>query len=371
VVASERLRGEDRRKDEFLAMLGHELRNPLSAIQNASELLTRSALQDQPTRKVGELLARQVTQLARLVDDLLDVSRISLGRIELQRETFELGDAVQHALEAVQPQIVAKQQRVTNHASPAPLYVEGDRARIVQAVSNVLANAAKYTQPGGRIRVTVLAEGESAVVEIADDGIGIPADLLPKVFDLFVQADRAADRAQGGLGIGLSVVRRLVEMHGGQVSAASEGSGSGSTFKIRLPLARAFESPSVDGLRTAPHPAGQRVLVVDDNADAADSLAALLQIAGHEAIAAYGAHEALERAGEFRAEVVLLDIGLPEMDGYEVARRLRERYRTLVLVALTGYGQEADVRRAKDAGFDAHITKPVSFEELQRVLSEF
>jgi signal transduction histidine kinase/CheY-like chemotaxis protein len=369
VLASDSLRDEDRRKDEFLAMLGHELRNPLSAIQNASELLVRNAASDASTRMVGELLARQVTQLGKLVDDLLDLSRISQGRIELQREPVELGSAIALALESVEPLVRTKRHEVLNAGSTVPLYVNGDPSRIVQAISNVITNAAKYTEAGGRIEVTLEQEGQSAVIAIADNGVGMSPELLPNVFDLFVQGSRTAERSEGGLGIGLSLVRRLVEMHGGQVAAASDGVGCGSTFQIRLPLSSA-PAPSVAAWSGERRIDLRRVLVVDDNADAADSLAALLRISGHDAETAYTGRDALERMRRSHADVVLLDIGLPEMDGYEVARRIRAEHGALVLVAVTGYGQAADVRRAEDAGFDAHITKPVAFEELQRVLAE-
>jgi PAS domain S-box-containing protein len=369
VRASEALRTEDRRKDEFLAMLGHELRNPLSAIQNASELLTRAAASDESTRLVGELLARQVAQLSRLVDDLLDLSRISQGRIELQRRSLELGAVTQLAIESVAPLISARGHEVVTVACAAPLYVDGDTSRIVQAIGNVLTNAAKYTEPGGRIRVTLERAKDDAVVEVSDNGMGIAAELLPNIFDLFVQGERTADRAQGGLGIGLSVVRRLVEMHGGQVSATSAGPGAGSTFRIRLPLSDR-PVPATPARRIDRHIDAQRVLVVDDNADAADSLAELLRMRGHEAQAAYDGRDALERLRLMPADIVLLDIGLPEMDGYEVASRIRDEHAAITLVAITGYGQASDVRRAVDAGFDAHITKPVAFDELERVLSQ-
>jgi CheY-like chemotaxis protein len=370
VRASQELRDEDRRKDEFLAMLGHELRNPLSAIRNAGELLVRTAQPDATGRKIGELLTRQVGQLSKIVDDLLDVSRIQQGRIELERQPFDLATAVLMALETVQAQMSAKHHQVIN-ASTGALRVEGDRVRIVQAVGNVLTNAARYTPPGGTIRVTTREEGGMAVIEIADNGVGIARELLPKVFDLFVQGKRSADRTEGGLGIGLSLVRRLVEMHGGAVSAASAGDGHGATFTLRLPLAK---TQPVSGTAAPPQSTlsrPQRVLVVDDNEDAANSLAYLLRLTGHAAETAYSARAALERVADFAADVVVLDIGLPEMDGYEVARRIRASSGTPpALVALTGYGQSADVQRAMEAGFDAHLTKPVTFDELQRLIAE-
>jgi signal transduction histidine kinase/CheY-like chemotaxis protein len=369
VVSSEALRAEDRRKDEFLAMLGHELRNPLSAIRNASELLVRNTAADRSTQMVGQLLARQVTQLGRLVDDLLDLSRISLGHIELQRQSVELGGAILLALEAVEPLVTAKRHHVENIASGEPLYVDGDLTRIVQAISNVLGNAAKYTPSQGRIRITLTRSAGDAVVEVTDNGPGIAADLLPNMFDLFVQGRRTPDRSEGGLGIGLSVVRRLIEMHGGTVSAASAGSGHGATFQIRLPLST-FRAEHPAALPPVREYNERRVLVVDDNVDAADSLVELLKHTGYDAVAVYDGDEALERLCGFRADIALLDIGLPRMDGYELARRIRAEHGGLALVAVTGYGQASDVRRAKEAGFDAHVTKPISFEELQRVLAE-
>jgi signal transduction histidine kinase len=372
VRASQELRDEDRRKDEFLAMLGHELRNPLSAIQNAGELLVRTARPDPTSRMVGELLTRQVGHLGKLVNDLLDVSRIQQGRIELEREPFDLATAVLLALETVQPQMSAKRHEVINVSAGAPLYVEGDRIRIVQAIGNVLTNAARYTSAGGTIRVSAREQHGLAVVEVSDNGIGIEPELLPRVFDLFVQGVRSADRSGGGLGIGLSLVRRLVEMHGGDVHAASAGEARGATFTLRLPLMPAMRARGSATAAQVPAAAGaQRVLVVDDNEDAANTLAELLRLTGHDTATAYGAREGIERATEFRADVVLLDIGLPEMDGYEVARQIRARAGAApALVAVTGYGQAADVERAKEAGFDAHLTKPVAFEELQRVLAD-
>ena len=368
VVAHEALRDEDRRKDEFLAVLAHELRNPLAPIRNASELLSRSETLDPKTRAIGDLLARQVGQLTRLVDDLLDMSRITQDRIELQREPLELGDAIGLAIESVQPLLSKKRQEVVRVASEAPLHVEGDLARIVQVLVNLLTNAHKYSPAGGRIEVALRREDGTAVIDVSDEGVGISAEMLPRVFDLFVQADRGLDRSQGGLGIGLSVAHRLVQMHGGEIEATSEGLGHGSTFRVRLPLID--RPPESAGEAAAATSRPRRVLVVDDNADAADSLALLLGLQGHQTESVHGAHEAIERARAFAPHVVLLDIGLPEMDGYEVARRLRAEGTGGVLIALTGYAQPEDVQRAMDAGFDAHVTKPVALSELTRVLEE-
>jgi PAS domain S-box-containing protein len=368
VQARTALQVADRQKDEFLAMLAHELRNPLAPLRNASELLALIAREEPRAQFSVDVIKRQVTQLTRLVDDLLDVSRITQGRIELSREPLELGAIIAQAVETVEPLLREKQHKVSILSSYQLLHVNGDNARLVQCVSNILTNAAKYTDPSGEIRVRSYAEGTSAVVEISDNGIGIPAELLPRIFELFVQGDRTLDRSQGGLGIGLSVVRRLVEMHGGQVIVRSAGMGQGSSFAIRLPL---IERPGTS--RREPErvsAAHKRILIVDDNQDAADTLAMLLQLDGHETQAVYTSKDALERAQSFKPDVMLLDIGLPEMNGYQVARELRstpgpDRIR---LVALTGYGQAVDRARAQEAGFDDHLMKPVESAALARAL---
>jgi signal transduction histidine kinase len=367
--AQNELREADRRKDEFLAMLAHELRNPLAPIRTASELLPRLLPPgNDRVQATLSVLRRQVGQLARLVDDLLDVSRITRGRIELQRSTLELGSLVAQALESIVPLIQAKHQIVTQPADMPVLYVEGDGARLVQCISNIIANAAKYTDEGGEIRIDLRKEGDVAVVCVRDNGIGISAEMLPRVFDLFVQSERALDRSQGGLGIGLSVVRRLVEMHGGQVWAYSAGLGQGSTFEIRLPRVGAperIEAPVEPERRSQ-----RRVLVVDDNRDAADSLTLLLQTQGHEVQTAYDGEAALQLASNFGAEIVLLDIGLPTMDGFEVAKRLRSEGSAARLVALSGYGQPEDVRRSREAGFDGHLVKPVDLHSVTEMMAD-
>jgi PAS domain S-box-containing protein len=367
VNARARLETADRQKDEFLAMLAHELRNPLAPIRNAGELLARTLPAESKLQSITQILQRQVSVLVRLVDDLLDVSRITQGRIELRRRPVLLAELVAQAMETVEPLMHEKGHRVSV-MSYRPLRVYGDSTRLVQCVVNVLTNAAKYTQPNGEIRVESREEGEQAVLSIADNGPGMAEDLLPYVFDLFVQSKRTLDRSLGGLGIGLSLVKRLVEMHGGEVSVSSPGPGKGSTFVIRLPLSRQeIEHPSHSPV-AAP---ATRILVVDDNADAADSLAALLELESHQVEVSYGSADALERVARFRPAIVLLDIGLPEMDGYEVARRIRAM-RDIDpprLIALTGYGQTEDRRRAKEAGFDSHLVKPVEFPALQRALA--
>ncbi|MDF3021820.1 MAG: sensor hybrid histidine kinase [Steroidobacteraceae bacterium] len=366
--AERALRDANQRKDEFLAMLAHELRNPLAPIRNAAHILSRKLFNDRSAQPPIEMVQRQVTHLTRLVDDLLDVSRISQGRIDLQRTDLPLSEALEQALETVSPMARDKHQRISLVSSFETLWVNADRSRLVQMLVNVLANAVKYTHNGGNIRVEVRSESDKIAVEVADDGAGISADVLPQVFDLFVQADRTLDRAQGGLGIGLSVVKKLAEMHDGEVTAESPGLGRGATFTIRLPRG---QPPVVEA---APAQSSRyrkrRVLVVDDNVDAAVSLGQLLLLEGHVVETVYGARAALDMFEGFNPDVVLLDIGLPEMDGYEVAHRLRQRMalHPVILVALTGYGQREDRERALVAGFDDHLVKPVSFEELQRVL---
>jgi two-component system, sensor histidine kinase len=365
--AAERvLRESDRRKDEFLAMLAHELRNPLAPIRTAAELLPRLIASGDPRAAATlNVVSRQVQQLTRLVDDLLDVSRITQGRIQIQRNPVELAGVVRQALESVDPYIKEKQHRIRIAVVPE-LYVEGDNARLVQCVSNVLTNAVKYTDTGGEIGISLVRDAGRAVLSISDNGIGIHADLLPQVFELFVQDERSLDRSQGGLGIGLSVVRRLIEMQGGTVSASSPGAGRGSTFQISLPVI----SPPSAGQPAKPAVAGEllRVLVVDDNEDAADSLAMLLSLDGHSVRAVYDGHAALEAASSFDADLILLDIGLPSIDGFEVARRLRESGIGSTLVALTGYGRKEDIERALGAGFNAHLTKPVDLQKVQKLL---
>jgi two-component system CheB/CheR fusion protein len=365
----EALREADRRKDEFLALLGHELRNPLGPIHNAAELLSRTLPADSQARVAVEMIRRQAGQLTRLVDDLLDIGRITQGRVQLRLRPIDLASVISQAFETVEPQLRQKGHTVAVISSYEPLQVSGDFARLVQCVANLLSNAVKYTDPGGRIEVRTRAEGKSAVIEILDTGLGIAADLLPHVFDLFVQGERSIEWSQGGLGVGLAIVKRLVEQHGGSVAARSEGPGKGSAFEMRLPrLAR----PQVLAAEEAPFEAApRRVLVVDDNADEASSLAMLLALRGHDARVACSARQALERLDSFAPEVVLLDIGLPETNGYELARRLRAlpKLQGVRLVALTGFAQAEDQQRARAAGFDDHVVKPVSLSTLERALA--
>jgi PAS domain S-box-containing protein len=374
-AAEESLREADRRKDEFLAMLAHELRNPLAPIRNAVQLMKLLGPEEPNLRRARELIDRQVVHLARLVDDLLDVSRITRGKIKLHKEPLELATVIARAVEASRPLIEERRHALAVSLPPNPVPLLGDATRLAQVFSNLLNNAAKYTEQGGQIGLTVETDGGAAVVRVRDSGVGISPELLPRVFDLFVQGDRSLARSEGGLGIGLTLVKSLVEMHGGTVEAFSDGPGRGSEMRVRLPVLEGRR-----GQGPGPAPAGaartrtasRRVLVVDDQADAAESLAMLLRAEGHEVRTAPDGAAALEAARAYHPEVILLDIGLPRMDGYEVARRIRAQagLEDVVLVAVTGYGQEEDRRRAAAAGFDAHLVKPADLAALLALFAE-
>ncbi len=371
--AEEALTEADQRKNEFLAMLAHELRNPLAPIGNASEILSRTKTEDRHALAAVAIIKRQTTQLTQLVDELLDVSRVTQGRIQLNRCPVDLAVVIRQSIETIEPKLREKRHTlsVTTAIGHEPFYVEGDFTRLVQCVVNILSNAAKYTDPGGAIEVRTRAENSTVIIEVTDNGTGIAPELLGRVFDLFVQSDRTLDRAQGGLGIGLSITKRLVEMHGGQISVRSAGVGCGSTFQIRLPRIsrpRALR-PEAAAIDAPP----RRVLIVDDNVDAANSLCVLLNMKGHETRAVYGAKEALEYAASSKLDLVLLDIGLPVMNGYELARRLRAipQSHALRIIALTGYGQAEDHERARAAGFDGHLVKPVDLTALERALADW
>jgi len=366
------LQEADQRKSEFIALLGHELRNPLSPISTAGELLSRTLEPGSRAQVATDMIKRQTAHLTRLVDDLLDIGRITQGRIQLQRKPLDLASVIAQAVETVEPQLRAKRHEISIVTSSSlPLYVNADFARLVQCIVNVLSNAVKYSDPGSRIKVETRAERATAVIEISDNGVGIAPQVLPRIFDLFVQSDRTLDRSQGGLGIGLSVVKRLIEMHEGEVRARSAGLGQGSTFELRLPRTARPKVSAADGVPVKAPP--RRVLIVDDNADAANSLAMLLGVEGHETQVAYGSREALERIESFRPDVALLDIGLPEINGYELAQRLRShpRLEGVRLVALTGYGQPEDHQRTRAAGFEDHLVKPVDPSTLERALARF
>ncbi len=369
-----RLEAADRRKDEFLAMLAHELRNPLGAIANAGHVLDRRAEGDPRTRELVAVVGRQIRHLARLVDDLLDVSRFSHGHIELRKTAFELRRAVEGAVETARPLVEQRRHTLALSLADEPLWLEADVTRIEQVLSNLLHNAAKFTPPGGRIELTTRRDGGEVVIAVRDNGAGISPDLLPRIFDLFVQEERSLDRSYGGLGIGLTLVRSLVERHGGAVAAASAGPGRGSELTVRLPLhvppaetaEPAREEAAAAGVAAAAH-----VLLVEDNLDAAEALGELLRMWGHTVHLAHDGASALEAARRRRPDVVLLDIGLPGMDGYTVAEQLRAvpGHDGVKLVAVTGYGQESDRQRAALAGFDHHLVKPVDVERLRELLT--
>jgi PAS domain S-box-containing protein len=369
----ESLKDAGRRKDEFLATLAHELRNPLAPLRNGLEVMKRAAGNPEAVEKARAMMERQLAQMVRLIDDLLDVSRITRGKLELRRQRVDLAAVVQSAVEASRPLVEAAAHRLTVALPPEPVPLDADPVRLAQVFANLLTNAAKYTDRGGAIRLTAERRGDEVVVAVADSGIGIAAEHLPRLFEMFAQVHTALERSQGGLGIGLSLVKGLVEMHGGRVEARSDGPGRGSEFLVRLPL----QSPS--SLVPCPLPPGtrdkgrgtRRVLVADDNRDAADSLALMLRLAGHEVHTAHDGQEAVEAAAWFRPEVALLDIGMPRLNGYDACRRIREQPggRQIVLAALTGWGQEEDKRRASEAGFDCHLTKPVDPADLDKILA--
>jgi signal transduction histidine kinase/ActR/RegA family two-component response regulator len=365
------LREEQRRKDDFLAMLAHELRNPLAPLATTIELLRRSGTSADGAERQLDVMARQVGQLSRLVEDLLDVSRVSRGRIHLRRERLAVGRTLADSVEAARPLIESRQLTLEVTLPDEEHWVEADQVRLSQIFSNLLHNAAKYTDPGGHVRVSLTADAGEAVVRFTDDGIGIASDALDRIFDLFVQAPAGA-RGQAGIGIGLTLVRALVKLHGGTVTAESPGLGLGSTFTVRLPLVEApvpKEAPRT-GSRDHEPVERLRVLVVDDNQDAADSLGEILgSLLGHHAEVAYSGAMALQLAADLDPDLLLLDIGMPEMDGYELARRLRRVLRRdAYFVALTGYGSEEDKRRSRDAGFDEHVVKPLMVDALKEVV---
>jgi PAS domain S-box-containing protein len=369
--ADEALRLADRQKDEFLALLSHELRNPLAPIRTAVELLRMRGGHDEGSERLHGVIDRQVKHLVRLVDDLLDVSRVLRDKVELKLEVVAIGSVLAAAEETVRPLVDQRRQRLTIAVPDMPLYVTGDDVRLSQVFGNLLNNASKYTERSGSIHVTAVREGDDVVVNVRDTGAGIPADVMPRIFEPFVQADRSLQRAQGGLGIGLTLVKKLVEMHGGTVAVASDGAGCGSDFSVRmpaielLPAAVVSDEPPVDLAAAGP----MRILVVDDNVDAAESLEMLLTSAGHDVAISRDGIDAVRRGRAWRPNLVLLDIGLPGMSGYEVAAALRRDAGEIpLLIALTGYGRDADRERALASGFDDHLVKPVDAAVLSAAL---
>jgi signal transduction histidine kinase/CheY-like chemotaxis protein len=375
----QRLREADRRKDEFLAMLAHELRNPLSPIRTSVRIVREAAEDDPVLTRNHAIIERQVGQMARLLDDLLDVSRITRGMVHLNPETLDLLQVVRGAIESCRPFIEEKDHRLGASLPEAPLPIEGDRVRLDQVLVNLLSNAVKYTEPGGKIDVELSREGDDAVLCVRDTGKGIEGELLPHIFELFTQGERALDRSQGGLGIGLTLVKSLVELHRGTIEARSEGRGCGSEFIVRLPLAKGLRvtevaQPTSERPRVRISVSGrrQRVLVVDDNRDGATSLAEVLNLWGFDARALFDGTAAIQAVNEGGVRVVLLDIGMPGMDGYQVSRHIREKHgeNAPVLVAMTGYGRERDRQEALAAGFNHHLTKPVDPDQLRQLLEQ-
>jgi PAS domain S-box-containing protein len=370
--SSEALREASRRKDEFLATLAHELRNPLAPLQNGMFVMKFAANDPAKLERTRSMMERQIAQMVRLIDDLMDVSRISRDMIELHPQRTSIGEVLRQAVESSRPLIDSQQHRLTLQLPEEPIALDADVVRLVQVFANLLNNAAKYTPKGGHITVAAKRARERVDVRVADTGIGIPKEMLTNIFDMFMQVDHSLERSHGGLGIGLSLVRRLVQMHGGSVEAYSEGQGAGSEFIVRLPLAAEAAEPGRSGLDLGARggAARRRILVVDDNQDAAVSLANALNILGHETRTAFDGASSLELGAEFGPEVVILDIGMPGLNGYETARRMRTQPwgKAVLLIALTGLGHGDDRRRSSEAGFDAHLVKPVELAALQELL---
>ena len=370
---AEALRESDRRKDEFLATLAHELRNPLAPLRNALEILRMPESNPAMREKARQMMERQLAQMVRLVDDLLDVSRITTGKLGIRRSLLEVQASIRDAVETVRPYIESRGHTLELQMPSQPLSIEGDRTRLAQIFANLLHNAAKYTGTGGYITLSLAHEGDEAVVRVRDNGIGLAPESLASIFDMFVQVDRSLERAQAGLGVGLTLSRQLVTLHGGSLGVKSEGAGKGSEFTVRLPMAgAALSAPDERGRRAHP---GQkrRILLADDNFDFANSLAEVLEARGHEVRVAHDGAEALAAAAGFNPDFAFLDIGMPKVHGYEVARRLRDMPATseCVLVAVTGWGQEDDRRRAREAGFDRHLVKPVDPAEIDLILESY
>jgi two-component system, sensor histidine kinase len=368
---AQELRDADQRKDEFLATLAHELRNPLAPLRNALEILRVKDLDPASAEKARQMMQRQLAQMVRLVDDLLDVSRITTGKLAVRKEPLELQAAIHDAIETVRPLVELRRHTLDLSLPSEPVVVQGDRTRLAQVFSNLLNNAAKYTEPGGRLWLSLATEGQEAVVRVRDSGIGLDAGSLTSIFDMFVQVDRSLERTHAGLGVGLTLAKRLVALHGGSIAASSAGKGLGTELEVRLPLGAGHVGrEAAPAVRPTEAPR-MRILVADDNADAAASLAALLTERGHEVRVAFDGAQALAAARAFQPDVAFLDIGMPNVHGYEVARRLRDEPATsrCLLVALTGWGREDDRQRAKEAGFDRHLVKPASPEGIDEILA--
>jgi PAS domain S-box-containing protein len=371
--SEEALRDADRRKDEFLALLAHELRNPLAPVRNGLQVIRMSP--DRAVRERSqEMMDRQLSHMVRLIDDLLDVSRITRNKMELRRELVALADVVSSAVETARPVIDTAGHELDISLPAEPIVLNADLTRLAQVFGNLLTNSAKYTPPGGHIALAAKRQEEQVVVAVRDNGMGIPAEALPHIFDMFSQVDRTLERTTGGLGIGLALVKGLVDMHGGTVIAESSGPGQGTTFTVRLPLCTTMpeEPPAGAPTRRASEVAGRKILIVDDNRDGAESMADMLAMFGNEVTVAHDGIEAVERAEQFRPEIILMDVGMPRLNGYGATQRIREHpwSEGITVVALTGWGQEGDRAQSKAAGCDGHLVKPVSLADLQKVLAE-
>jgi PAS domain S-box-containing protein len=373
IKTEEALKEADRRKDEFLAMLAHELRNPLAPLRSGLQIMQMSKHRDRVMDQTREIMQRQVDHMVRLIDDLLDISRISRGKLELRRQRIPLESAIRVAVETCDPLVKQNGQSLTVSMSPEPIFIDADQIRISQALGNLLTNAAKFTPQGGKIWLTVQRQDKQAVIRIRDTGCGISSNMLDCIFDMFMQVDHTLQKSRNGLGIGLTLVKRLVEMHGGTVEAHSEGLGRGSEFVVRLPMVDSpVESRVTPSEPTSPSLPRKRVLVADDNRDAAECLAVMLEMMGSDVRTAHDGHEAVRLAESFRPELILLDIGMPGLSGYDAAKQIRQQEwgKQARLVALTGWGQEEDKHRSRQAGFDDHVVKPADPEALEKLLKE-
>jgi PAS domain S-box-containing protein len=373
-ILEETLREADRRKDEFLALLAHELRNPLAPLRNGLQIMRLAQGNETAVARARDMMERQLEHMVRLIDDLLDISRISRNKMELRKSRILLADVVSVALETALPAIDAGSHELIVSLPPTPVHLEADLTRLSQVFGNLLSNSAKYTQAGGKIWLTAERCGEEVVVRVRDNGIGIPEESLASIFDMFSQVDRSIERSAGGLGIGLALVKGLTEMHGGSVSVESGGPGAGTTFTVRLPVLREEreerEAPSCNG--DVGSASGRQILVVDDNADGAESLAMMLELGGNRVVQAHDGLEALEQAERLHPEVILMDLGMPRMNGLEATRRIRAQDwgKGITIIALTGWGQEADRQRSREAGCDGHLVKPVKLPDLQSLLEK-
>jgi PAS domain S-box-containing protein len=369
--AERELREADRKKDDFIALLAHELRNPLAPLRNGLQVMRLAAGDCNAIGQARTMMDRQLSHMVRLVDDLLDVSRISRNKMELRRKRSLLADVVSSAIETARPLIEAAGHDLVVSLPPWPVFLDADLTRLAQVFSNLLTNSAKYTEPGGKIQLAAECRGGEVIVSVRDNGIGIPAEALPSIFDMFSQVDRSVERNAGGLGIGLALVKGLVEMHGGTVIAQSPGEGLGSTFTVRLPVIEGrLASQEPGGLETGPHVQDRKVLVVDDNRDGAASMAMMLQLMGNEVRTAHDGIEAIEVAGQFRPQVILMDVGMPRLNGLDATRRIREKEwgKEITIIALTGWGQENDRDQSSQAGCDGHLVKPVDLHDLEMML---